>query len=187
MRILLIDNYDSFTFNLVHYLEGLDYDVDVSRTNDLKSANYKAYSHFIISPGPGLPKDYPALKTFLIENINKKPVLGVCLGLQFIGEFLNGELYNLGTVRHGISRKIKIIESSMIFKDLNKEFKVGLYHSWGLKNNKKSDFIVTAVDEEGTIMALENVGKKLYGVQFHPESILTENGKKILANFLQLS
>lgn len=187
MRVLLIDNYDSFTFNLVHYLEALNCQVKVIRPNDLKLIDYKDFDKIIISPGPKLPKDYPELNLLLDRVLGKIPVLGVCLGHQLIGEYLHGELYNLNPVRHGVARKIQTTQFSKLFNDCPPEFTVGLYHSWALRETPKSEFSIVATDEHNTVMAIENQEKKMFGVQFHPESILTENSKKILANFLGVS
>jgi anthranilate synthase/aminodeoxychorismate synthase-like glutamine amidotransferase len=187
MRILLIDNYDSFTYNLVHYLEGENCDVDIVRTNELGKCNYLNYNRILISPGPKLPKDYPELYFFLDSALGKIPILGVCLGLQLIGELLGGKLYNLEKVRHGVSVELTQIENSVLFKGMPKQFNVGLYHSWAIQKTNASNFDVTAIDEKGVVMALEKSALQLYGVQFHPESILTNQGKKILANFIELT
>jgi anthranilate synthase component 2 len=184
MRLLLIDNYDSFTFNLVHYLEALNCNVQVKRPNNLKSVNYSAFDRIVISPGPKLPKDYPELYSLLDQVSGKIPILGVCLGHQLIGEYLKGELYNLSEVRHGVARQIKTTQDGLLFQGCPAELTVGLYHSWALKQKPESAFRIIATDEHNTIMAIENREKKMFGVQFHPESILTENGKNILSNFL---
>lgn len=187
MRILLIDNYDSFTYNLVHYLEGEGCEVDVVRTNELSPHTFSNHERILISPGPKLPKDYPQLHTFLQQTIGKVPILGVCLGLQLLGEHLGGELYNLESVRHGVGHPITLVNKSVLFSGIPQEFKVGLYHSWAIRPGEKCDFDVTAIDQQNVVMAIENTVLNIYGVQFHPESILTEHGKKILANFIHFA
>jgi anthranilate synthase component 2 len=186
MKILLIDNFDSFTFNLVHYIEGLNCSVNVIRPDSLNAGHINDCERIIISPGPGLPKDYKNVRQLIKNNLGIKPILGVCLGFQLIGELLGGELYNLNEVRHGVAKKIKVLNHNSIFHNIENEFYVGLYHSWGLRKTERSAFDVIAISMDETIMAIENIGMKTIGVQFHPESILTENGQLILSNFLKI-
>ncbi|NVK65151.1 MAG: aminodeoxychorismate/anthranilate synthase component II [Flavobacteriales bacterium] len=182
-RILLLDNFDSFTYNLEHYLTGLGMSVDVKRNNESIST-IDTYDKIVLSPGPGLPSDAGHMKEFLERVDSKIPVLGVCLGMQAIAELCGGTLYNQEEVKHGVSEKIRC-ESSVLFQDLPSEISVGLYHSWAIE--EKGEFTVTARSESGVIMAIENISRKLYGVQFHPESVMTPNGKDILHNFLKLT
>lgn len=181
-RILLLDNYDSFTYNLKHYLSSLGNEVTVVR-NDEFDFDFSNYTHVVLSPGPGLPKDAGVLMD-VIDAVNGKiPVLGVCLGMQAIGQYLGGELYNQNTVKHGVSEVVNATDS-FLFANMLGEMKVGLYHSWAI--NDRGDYRVIATSGSGVIMGIENREKKLVGVQFHPESIMTENGKQLLLNFLQM-
>ena len=182
-RILLLDNYDSFTYNLAHYLIGLNVAVDVRR-NDEKVINPLDYDGVVLSPGPGLPKEAGILMDVIQQCDGKIPVLGVCLGMQGIAEFLGGELYNLNEVKHGVPEKVKL-ENSELFKGMDSEIEVGLYHSWAVKPYS-GEFNEIAFSENEVLMGLSNSERKLYGVQFHPESVMTPKGKEILANFLEL-
>jgi len=179
--VLLLDNYDSFTYNLKHLLNGLGCDVKVIRNDELEM-DFAPYSHVILSPGPGLPKNAGVLMDLLKIVQGKIPVLGICLGMQAIGEHLNGRLYNQADVQHGVSEMI-VTKESILFNSIENEFEVGLYHSWALDD--AGEYEVVAKSKSGVIMAIENRGLKMYGVQFHPESIMTSNGKAILSNFLK--
>lgn len=188
-HILLIDNYDSFTYNLVHYIEAIsDYSVDVFRNNEISIEKVNDYEIIILSPGPGLPKDAGILKQVIERYASSKKILGVCLGMQAIGEVFGGKLKNLDTVYHGIATPIKILEKdSLIFNNLPTELHVGRYHSWVVdKEDFPTDLIITSIDKNGEPMSLQHKKYSLFGVQFHPESILTEHGKEILANFLAI-
>ena len=188
-RILLIDNYDSFTYNLVHYIEAIsDYSVDVFRNNEISLEKVNEYEIIILSPGPGLPKDAGILLQLIERYASTKKILGVCLGMQAIGEVFGGKLKNLDKVYHGIATPIKILEEDgLIFKNLPTEFYVGRYHSWVVcKEDFSADLILTSVDENDNPMSLQHKKYSIFGVQFHPESILTEHGKEILANFLAI-
>lgn len=182
-RILLLDNFDSFTFNLAHYLIGLEVEVDVVRS-DVYEGNANKYDKVIFSPGPGLPNDSPIMQCIIEEVKGSRPILGVCLGMQSIGIHLGGELYNQATVKHGVTEKITL-ENSFLFTGISRQIQVGLYHSWALKKTV-GNFRQTAFSENDVLMAIENIEQELYGVQFHPESIMTPNGKQILQNFLLL-
>ncbi len=183
-QILLFDNYDSFTFNLKHYLEALNVEVTVVR-NDEPLGDILCYDAIVLSPGPGLPKDAGNLKQLVFLAKKRVPLFGVCLGMQAIAEEYGWELYNQKVVKHGVSEVIKV-KDSVLFKDLEKEeIEVGLYHSWAV--NPKNDLLqISALSKNGTVMAIENSEDKIFGVQFHPESILTPSGKRILTNFLQM-
>lgn len=186
-HILLIDNYDSFTYNLVHYIEAIsDYSVDVFRNNEISIEKVNDYEIIILSPGPGLPKDAGILKQVIERYASSKKILGVCLGMQAIGEIFGGKLKNLDTVYHGIATPIKILEKDgLIFNNLPTELHVGRYHSWVVdKEDFPTDLIITSIDGNGEPMSLRHKKYCVFGVQFHPESILTEHGKEILANFL---
>ncbi|MFY9216124.1 MAG: aminodeoxychorismate/anthranilate synthase component II [Flavobacteriaceae bacterium] len=186
--ILLIDNYDSFTYNLVHYLEELGAQVTVRRNNKISLEEVAAFSHIVLSPGPGIPDEAGLLKEIIAAYAPTKKILGVCLGQQAIAEVFGGSLENLSEVYHGIASPIQITDpQSKLFKELPTEVVVGRYHSWVVSKNLPEVLKVTAIDSEGQIMALEHKSYPVYAVQFHPESILTPSGKKMLANWLGVS
>ena len=181
LHYLLLDNYDSFTYNLQHYMEGLDVKVDVIR-ND-KEIDVSIYDGVVLSPGPGQPKDHPGLLKVIDDCLGKIPVLGVCLGMQAIAERLDGELNNKTHVKHGVREEITVLNNDCLFRNLPQKFDVGLYHSWFVLPSK--GYQVDAVStEEDVIMAISRPDKLLYGVQFHPESIMSEHGKSILKAFI---
>jgi len=188
-NILILDNYDSFTYNLVHYIEANKrYKVDVFRNDEISIADINNYETIILSPGPGLPKDAGILKQVIHQYAATKKILGVCLGMQAIGEVFGGTLSNLNTVFHGVATPITITDQSdLLFKGLPQSFNIGRYHSWVIsKDNFPAVLQITSVEENGLIMSLKHKEHKLYGVQFHPESILTEHGQKIINNFLSI-
>ncbi|MFT5777296.1 MAG: anthranilate synthase component 2 [Crocinitomicaceae bacterium] len=180
-RILLLDNYDSFTFNLSHYLTNLGAQVDVVR-NDAFVGDLNVYDKIVLSPGPGLPGDSGMMMQIIEKAYGEIPILGVCLGMQAIALHLDGKLYNLDEVSHGVQRSISNLDS-LLFEGLPDKIDVGLYHSWAVLANH-GNFKSTSVSNTGILMSLENLERKLYGVQFHPESIMTPMGMKILENFL---
>lgn len=186
MKLLLIDNYDSFTFNLYHYFEELTAEIDVIRNDALNFDAVKSYNAFVISPGPGLP-DEAGLTVPLIKRYYKtKKILGVCLGHQALAVALGGRLKNLNTVMHGISRSVIIKKNEGIYKDLPPQFEGGRYHSWVVdKGSLPHGFDITAVDTHGHIMSLKHKKYDLTGVQYHPESIMTAYGKTLLKNWLR--
>lgn len=184
MRILLIDFYDSFTFNLAHYIQPLCEQVDVVRDNDVVIESLNQYDKIILSPGPGLPSETKCLFNVLDSFAGKKPILGVCLGMQGIAQFLGGDLIQKSVILHGKPVQISVLKNDVLFDHVPTPFQGGLYHSWQVELPKEKQSIITAIDEFGVIMAIEDPSQKLYGVQFHPESILTEYGKTILENFM---
>tara|TARA_R110002111_G_scaffold233479_1_gene294552 strand:+ start:292 stop:867 length:576 start_codon:yes stop_codon:yes gene_type:complete len=187
-RILLIDNYDSFTYNLFHYLDELyEGGVQVQRNDELDLEQGLNYNLVVLSPGPGLPKNAGKLMQFLHQYATEIPILGVCLGQQAIAEHFGMKLKNLSEVVHGQSRKILLLKTeSGIFKGFPKEIKVGRYHSWVIDpDSLTNDFEITSTDEEGNIMSIEHKTLPICAVQFHPESVLTEMGKEMLNNWLQ--
>lgn len=187
-QILLIDNYDSFTYNLVHYLEELGAQVTVRRNDKLSLEEVAAFSHIVLSPGPGIPDEAGLLKEIIATYAATKKILGVCLGQQAIAEVFGGRLENLSEVYHGIATPIEIIDpQATLFKDLPTEVVVGRYHSWVVSEALPESLKVTARDHEGQIMAIEHKEYPVHAVQFHPESILTPSGKKMLANWLGVS
>lgn len=184
MRVLILDNYDSFTYNLYDYSVSLGHDVTVLRNDAVSLEEIDAYSHIILSPGPGLPKNAGIMPKLIQTYINRKAILGVCLGMQAIAENCGAELYNLEQVRHGRQLMCKRIGESRLLKSVPETFSVGLYHSWAVRN-LPTELIATSYSEEDVLMSFEHRELPVYGVQFHPESILTEYGKEILANFFR--
>lgn len=196
MKILIFDNYDSFTYNLVHLVEKiLHQKVDVFRNDAIELEAVNNYDKIILSPGPGVPIEAGLLLPLIKNYASTKSILGVCLGHQAIAEAFGGTLVNLTKVYHGVATSIKIINSEFtstnksnnLFKDLPNEFEVGRYHSWVVsKENFPDNLEITAVDDNDYIMALRHKQYDLQGVQFHPESVLTPNGEKIISNWLSL-
>ena len=183
-KILVIDNYDSFTYNLVHYLEDLDCEVAVKRNDQLTLDEVDAFEYIVLSPGPGIPDEAGLLKDIIETYAPTKKILGVCLGQQAIGEVFGGSLINLDEVYHGIATKIKITKEDLLFKDLPEEIDVGRYHSWVVDPNLPEVLEATSIDENGQIMSIRHKTYDVCAVQFHPESVLTPHGKKILENWL---
>jgi anthranilate synthase component 2 len=187
MKVLVLDNYDSFTYNLVHILEKCGgVEVIVKKNDAISIFEIEAYDRIVISPGPGLPKDAGITNEIIKTYHQKKPILGVCLGLQAIGEVFHSKLKNLETVMHGIKTPIKLLEKDPIFENCPTEFEVGRYHSWVIDNKSISpELLITAVDENNEIMAIKHKTFNVKGIQFHPESILSEYGEQILMNWLK--
>jgi anthranilate synthase component 2 len=186
MKILIIDNYDSFTYNLVQYIqEILDQRVDVYRNDAISLEEVNNYDAIILSPGPGLPKDAGIMPELIKKYAGQKPILGVCLGHQAIVEAFGGDLENLERVYHGMETPIRIIGGKNdLFETLPETINVGRYHSWVAKKEDLPECIeVTAIDEKGEVMAIQHKDFKIRGVQFHPESIMTKDGKVMLKNF----
>ncbi len=181
--VLLLDNYDSFTYNLEHLLIGLGVEV-VTVRNDDSIGSIEDYSHIVLSPGPGLPRHAGNMMSILqLAHSQQIPILGVCLGMQAIAEYLGGHLYNQNSVKHGVSELIEL-ENVPLFNELESQIEVGLYHSWAI--HEEGDFEVIARSKSKVIMALQNTGFNMYGVQFHPESIMTPKGNKIVENFIRM-
>lgn len=192
MRILVFDNYDSFTYNLVHLVEKITHiKVDVYRNDQIPLEKVKDYDKIILSPGPGIPEEAGLLLPLIKEYAATKSILGVCLGHQAIGEAFGGTLTNLSTVFHGVATPIKVggmkyEVRSRLFEGLPDEIEVGRYHSWVVnKEGFPAELEITAEDETGMIMALQHKTFDVQGVQFHPESVLTPVGEKILRNWLE--
>ncbi len=193
MKILIFDNYDSFTYNLVHVVEKIIHEkVDVYRNDKIPLEKINEYEKIILSPGPGLPCESGLLLPLIKEYAPSKSILGVCLGLQAIGETFGGNLINLKEVYHGVATKIKVKEKRTlsendVFGSLPNEIEVGRYHSWIVsKENFPDDLEITAEDENGCIMALRHRKFDVQGVQFHPESVLTPMGETIMRNWLNV-
>jgi anthranilate synthase component 2 len=188
VKILLFDNYDSFTFNLVHLVKELGYsDIEVHRNDKISLDDVRKFDRIILSPGPGIPAEAGILLPLIKCFAHVKPILGVCLGHQAIAESFGGKLVNLANVYHGVSTSIHIVVNEGIFVNLPNEILAGRYHSWIVdENNFPRELRILAKDDNGYIMALRHNIWNVYGVQFHPESILTPNGKEIIAQFLSM-
>lgn len=188
MNILILDNYDSFTFNLVQYIqELLGRKVDVYRNDAISLADINAYDTIVLSPGPGLPENAGIMPDLIRQYAPTKAILGVCLGHQAIGQAFGADLENMSKVYHGVETPVEVIDKSeVLFDGVAERFQAGRYHSWVIDKKTLPDSLeITAVDDLGEIMAVKHVEYNVRGVQFHPESIMTTEGKKILGNFLQ--
>ncbi|MFM1879401.1 MAG: hypothetical protein RLZZ241_2267 [Bacteroidota bacterium] len=183
-KVLVIDNYDSFTYNLVHYLEELGCEVTVKRNDKLELDEVEAYSSILLSPGPGIPDEAGLLKSLIARFAPSKKIFGVCLGQQAIAEVFGGHLINLDRVYHGVATEITAVVQDYIFKNLPERLEVGRYHSWSVHPNLPEILEATAIDDQGGIMALRHREYNVRAVQFHPESVLTPHGKQILENWL---
>jgi anthranilate synthase component 2 len=184
-KILVIDNYDSFTYNLVHYLEDLECEVTVYRNDEFEIDEIAHFDKILLSPGPGIPDEAGLLKAVIAKYASTKSILGVCLGQQAIGEVFGGTLSNLDKVYHGVATMVKTaVDNESLFEGLGTEFEVGRYHSWVVDANLPDELEATSFDENGQVMSLRHKKFDVRGVQFHPESVLTPNGKKILENWL---
>lgn len=185
MKIIIIDNYDSFVYNLSHLIKEFGVEVTVKRNDQFKLEDIDNFDKILLSPGPGIPEEAGLLMDVIRTYTGKKPILGVCLGEQAIGEVFGGKLTNLDDVFHGIQSQIKLTVSDYLFEGLPSKIQVGRYHSWIVDKNSLPDCLeVTAVSEEGYIMALKHKTLDIRGVQFHPESVLTPGGKQILYNWI---
>lgn len=183
--VVIIDNYDSFTYNLAHLVKELGVAVDVLRNNRFELKELERYDRIILSPGPGVPEEAGLLLDVIRIYSGKKPILGVCLGEQAIGQVFGGQLVNLSKVYHGIQTEIQLTEPDYIFRGLPEKIHVGRYHSWVVDTEGLPEVLtVTAVSPEGQIMALKHREYDVRGIQFHPESVLTPDGKHIIKNWL---
>lgn len=186
MKILVFDNYDSFTYNLVHLVEKItNQKVTVVRNDQITLEEVAAYDKIILSPGPGIPSEAGLLLPLIKQYAASKSILGVCLGHQAIGESFGATLENLSTVYHGVATPIKIDNTNYLFNGLEETIEVGRYHSWVIASKDLPDVLeVTATDENGLIMAIEHTAYDVCGVQFHPESVLTPSGETVIKNWL---
>ncbi len=188
MKILVLDNYDSFTYNLVHIIKELGYgeQMDVIRNDKISLEDVGKYDKILLSPGPGIPEEAGIMMDVIKKYAPEKSILGVCLGHQGIAEAFEAKLYNMPTVLHGYADKVMLQDKDeYLFENVPQEFNVCRYHSWAVEaNSVKGDLIVTALDPHGEVMGLRHKTFDVHGVQFHPESILTEHGKQIIKNWL---
>jgi anthranilate synthase component II len=185
LRVFLIDNNDSFTYNLKHYIEQFASEVVVSRGAEIELDDIEPFDKIILSPGPGLPNEHPILRKVLSRYYNQKPILGICLGQQAIAEFFNANLENLTTVKHGVTSMVKHFNNCKLFSDIPENFKIGHYHSWVVsKINLPDELTITSENEEGIITSLNHKKHDISAVQFHPESILTEYGLLLIKNWV---
>ncbi len=184
-NVLVIDNYDSFTYNLVHYLEDLNCKVIVKRNDKLNLDEVNAYTKILLSPGPGIPDEAGLLKAIIKTYAETKSILGICLGQQAIAEVFGGTLINLDEVYHGVATKVDItVDDECLFKNMDKQIEVGRYHSWVVDPNLPDVLEATSYDQSGQVMSLRHKLYDVKGVQYHPESVLTPNGKQILDNWI---
>lgn len=185
MKVVIIDNYDSFTYNLSHMVKELGAEVTVLRNDAFELAELEVYDKIVFSPGPGIPAEAGRMEEVIRTYAGRKPMLGVCLGEQAIGEVFGARLRNLAQVYHGVQSQVRIEEPRGVFEDLPPVVEVGRYHSWVVDAaGFPEELKVTARSAEGYIMALRHRQYEIYGLQFHPESILTPDGRKMMSNFL---
>ncbi|HLT88006.1 MAG TPA: aminodeoxychorismate/anthranilate synthase component II [Sphingobacterium sp.] len=187
-KILVIDNYDSFTYNLVHLLQELGQEYTVWRNDKFELDDVAPFDRILLSPGPGIPEEAGLLMDVIRRYASSKSILGICLGQQAIAEVFGGTLYNMPKPLHGVATDIIITDDTeKLFQDFPKDSKIGRYHSWAVsKENLPTSLQVTAIDSDGVIMALRHKEYDVCSVQFHPESVLTTNGKKLIENWLIL-
>ena len=188
MKTIIIDNYDSFTYNLSHLVKELGVDVTVRRNDQFKLSDLEGFDNIILSPGPGIPEEAGLLMEVIRTYAGRKPILGVCLGHQAIGEVFGAKLENLSAVFHGVATEGTQFGIDPIFAGLPQRIVMGRYHSWVVSKEQFPDCLeVTAESDEGQIMALRHRQFNVHGIQFHPESVLTPEGRTIVKNWLSLS
>lgn len=187
MKILVIDNYDSFTYNLVHIIRALGYSMDIYRNDKISVEAVKGYDKILLSPGPGIPDEAGIMKAVVKEYGPTKSILGICLGHQGIGEVYGAKLFNIPKVLHGVTSTGMVKDhSEYLFRNVTPTFQATHYHSWAvLPESMTSDLKVTATNEEGLIMGLSHVKYDVRGLQFHPESVMTPEGPKMVENWLK--
>ncbi len=185
MKVLIIDNNDSFTYNLKHYVsQFVDY-VDVIRYNIVSLKDIRSYDKIIFSPGPGLPNEYPILHSILSKYAHSKSIFGICLGQQSIVEFYGGKLHNLSMPLHGVTSELRHLDNCILYNDIPLIFRAAHYHSWVVSNDDFPEEIeITSLNEDGLIMSIKHKLYDVKAVQFHPESVLAEYGLKLISNWL---
>jgi len=187
MKILVLDNYDSFTYNLVQYIEEIEgCEVDVFRNDKISIDEIQKYDKIVLSPGPGVPDEAGIMKEVIKKYAETKPIFGVCLGLQAIAEVFGGSIKNMNKVYHGVATTMtQKTADEILFQNIPEKFEAGRYHSWIVENEELPEVLqITAEDDENRIMALSHKKFNVKGVQFHPESVLTPHGKKMIENFI---
>ena len=188
MKILVIDNYDSFVYNLVYILKKeKNCTVTVVKNDQINLNDVNLFDKILLSPGPGIPKNAGLMNDLVNQFAATKNILGVCLGHQSIGEIFNGTLHNLSEPLHGVTSRINVLKNDILFNDIPNHFLIAHYHSWVVHQTKNSDFDVLAINTSNHIMAIKHKTYNVRGLQFHPESILTEYGEKIIQNWVQLT
>ncbi|MBT1703258.1 anthranilate synthase component II [Chryseosolibacter indicus] len=187
MKILVLDNYDSFTYNLVHIIRALGYSMDIFRNDKIAIEDVKRYDKILLSPGPGIPDEAGIMKQVIREYGPAKSILGVCLGHQGIGEAYGAKLFNIPKVLHGVTSTTEVKdENDYLFKGVSKTFQATHYHSWAIvPETINNELKITAVNNEGLVMALTHSKYDIKGVQFHPESVMTPEGPKMIENWLK--
>lgn len=188
MKTAIIDNYDSFTYNLAHLIRELGTEVTVMRNDQFELPELDKFDKIVLSPGPGIPSEAGLLLDVIRTYSSRKPILGVCLGHQAIGEVFGGKLKNLSDVFHGVATEVTLLGNDPIFRGIPARCSVGRYHSWVISTEDFPDCLeITATSDEGQIMALRHKTLNVRGIQFHPESVLTPDGRQMLQNWLELS
>ncbi|WP_314710198.1 aminodeoxychorismate/anthranilate synthase component II [Prevotella denticola] len=186
-KCAVVDNYDSFTYNLAHMIKELGADVTVLRNDRFDLMDLMSFDRIVLSPGPGIPSEAGLLLDVIRRYAGIRPILGVCLGHQAIGEVFGARLLNLSDVFHGVSAKVTQVADTPLFAGLPRKFPVGRYHSWVVERESMPDCLeITAESDEGLIMALHHRTYDIHGIQFHPESVLTPDGKRIMENWLHI-
>ena len=186
MKVVIIDNYDSFTYNLSHLIKELGAEVTVLRNDQFKLEELEQFNQIVLSPGPGIPSEAGLLLDVIRTYAGKKPILGVCLGHQAIGEVFGGKLVNLSEVFHGVATPCHIVVDDPIFSGLDRSITIGRYHSWVVSKEAFPDCLEITAEIDGQVMALRHKALNVRGIQFHPESVLTPDGKKMIQNWLFL-
>ena len=188
MKILILDNYDSFTYNLLHYVESFDVECSVVRNDEVDLNDVDSYDKVIISPGPGLPAASGRLMEFIDRCAGRKPLLGICLGLQGIVEHFGGSLYQMERVSHGVPLACAVVDQNEeLFKNVPAKFEAGMYHSWAAeRKDLPEELIITAEGDNKVIMGIRHRSLDIRALQFHPESIMTPEGKKMIGNWLSI-
>jgi anthranilate synthase component 2 len=187
MKILVLDNYDSFTYNLVHIIRALGFDMDIYRNDKLSLEDVKKYDKILLSPGPGIPDEAGIMKDVILEYGPTKSILGICLGHQGIGEVYGAKLFNIPKVLHGVTSTSEVVDrDEVLFRNVSDKFQATHYHSWAVRADSISDDLqVTAVNDEGLVMGLRHKKYDVKGLQFHPESIMTPEGPRMIRNWLE--
>lgn len=185
MKVLIIDNFDSFTYNLVHLITPLCEDYEVWRNDEIDFSRVSNFDKILISPGPGMPKESNQLVDFIARFAEEKDILGICLGCQALGEYFGAKLYNLEEVKHGVQTPISILDHSILFKGMPDSINVGRYHSWALNIKHAESLLPTSLDAAAVLMSFRHKRLPIYGIQFHPESIMTSQGRFLIENWIQ--